>query len=118
MEYMYGNFTSEQIKKVSKSMHDDIHRLLLYKDKNVSDEIFKTDEDFIIYFSNLLYRFGGLNELLGEPPKMVNLMATLQAAYDSVINESFSYGSFRRAILDAHGYIKEMFETEADLCQV
>jgi len=41
---------------------------------------------------------------------MVTLMATLQAAYDEVTSDEFDYMTFRRAILDSHNYIKQMFE--------
>ena len=58
----------------------------------------------------LLFRFGGLNELLGEPKEMVDFMSTLQSAFDEVTNDNFQYKVFRRAILDCHGYIKAMFE--------
>ena len=41
---------------------------------------------------------------------MVTLMATLQGAMDNFKSDHFSYKKFRRAILDSHGYIKQMFE--------
>lgn len=110
MRYLYGEFTDEQIDEAVKVMHNDVHKLLLYKDKEVKETIFNTEEDFVNYFTNLLFRFGGLNELLGEPKQMVALMSTLQAAYDEVQSNTFNYRTFRRAILDSHGYIKAIFE--------
>ena len=41
---------------------------------------------------------------------MVAFMSTLQAAYDEVNSDSYKYCTFRKLILDAHGYIKLMFE--------
>lgn len=110
MRYLYGEFTDNQITEAVRVMHNDIHKLLLYKDNKITETIFNTDKDFEIYFTNLLFRFGGLNELLGEPDQMVALMSTLQAAYNEVMSDHFSYRTFRRAILDSHGYIKAMFE--------
>ena len=110
MKYLYGEFTDEQINKTVISMHNDIHKLLLHKDKNITEQIFNSEEDFVNYFTNLLFRFGGLNELLGEPKEMVDFMSTLQSAFDEVTSEVFQYSVFRRAILDCHGYIKAMFE--------
>jgi len=110
MEYLYGSFSNKQIKINSKYMHNEIHKLLLYKDKNITETIFNSEQDFINYFNNLLYRFGGLNKLLGEPDYMVAFMSTLQAAYDEVNSDSYKYCTFRKLILDAHGYIKLMFE--------
>ncbi len=112
MQYKYGEFSNEQINETVISMHNNIHKLLLHKDRNITEQIFDTDEDFKSYFKNLLFWFGGLNELLGEPQEMVDLMSTLQGAYDEIFRKPFRYYVFRRAILDCHGYIKEMFEVE------
>ena len=110
MQYLYGEFTDNQINKTVISMHNDIHKLLLHKDNRIEQQIFNSEEDFLNYFNNLLFRFGGLNELLGEPKEMVDFMSTLQSAYDEVISNKFRYKVFRKAILDCHGYIKLMFE--------
>ena len=111
MQYLYGEFTDEQINKTVISMHSDIHKLLLYKDRNITEQIFNSEEDFVNYFTNLLFRFGGLNELLGEPKEMVSLMSTLQGAYREIRNpKKYKFWRFRRAILNCHGYIKAMFE--------
>ncbi len=110
MTYKYGNFTKQQIKDKSKIMHSEVHKLLLYKDKNVSQEIFTDDVAFLSYFSNLLKRFGGLNELLGCPSEMVDFMSTLEAAYKMVQSNDYNFCEYRRLILDAHGFIKDMFE--------
>ena len=115
MRYIYGEFTDEQIKEAVKQMHNDIHKLLLYKDNKIEDKIFDSDEDYIKFFTNTLFRFGGLNELLGEPTQMVSLMSTLQAAYDEVQSPTYKYTTFRRAILDSHGYIKAMFEEDYNI---
>lgn len=110
MKHLYGEFSSEQIQLNSRLMHNEVHKLLLYKDKNIEQEIFASDEDFIIYFTNLLHRFGGLNELLGCPVQMVALLATLQSAFDMAQSDDFNYCEYRRLILDSHNYIKNMFE--------
>lgn len=110
MKHLYGNFSNNQILLNAKIMHNEVHKLLLYKDKMVEENIFNSEDDFINYFTNLLFRFGGLNELLGEPVSMVSLLSTLQAALDEVKSSSYNYSNYRRLILDAHGYIKLMFE--------
>lgn len=115
MHYLYGEFTDEQINEAVKQMHNDIHKLLLYKDNKIEEKIFDSDEDYIKFFTNTLFRFGGLNELLGEQTQMVSLMSTLQAAYDEVQSSSFRYKTFRRAIFDCHGYIKSMFELDEEV---
>ena len=38
------------------------------------------------------------------------MVSELQAALDNAKSDHFNYTTFRRAILDSHGYIKAMFE--------
>lgn len=109
MTYLYGEFADKQIELNARLMHGEIHKLLLYKDDNISENLFKDDLEFLSYFHNLLCRFGGLNDLLGEPRQMVALMATLQAAYKEVQSETYKWEDYRRLILDAHGYVTAMF---------
>lgn len=109
MVYTYGEFTDKQIELNARLMHGEIHKLLLYKDEKVTERFFKNDTEFLSYFHNLLYRFGGLNELLYEPKQMVALMATLQAAYKEAQSDSYKWEDYRRLILDAHGYITAIF---------
>ena len=119
MEYVYGEFTNKQIKEAVRAIHSDIHRLLLYKDKKIEEIIFESEEEYMAYFKNLLFRFAGMNELFGEPPQLVAFMSTLQAAYDEILSENFRYSVFRRAILDCHGYLESMFEDgTVRTCQV
>ena len=105
MQYIYGDFTDKQITDAVRAMHNDIHKLLLYKDKHITETIFEDDEAFLIFFENALFNNNGY---------MVTLMSTLQAAYDEVTSDHFNYVTFRRAILDSHGYIKLMFEGGAN----
>ena len=111
---MYGEFSDDQIKANARLMHGEIHKLLLYKDPELSDQIFKSEEEFYTYFNNLLYRFGGLNTLLGNPKQMIALMSTLQAALGEVQSDQYDWTVFRHLILDAHGYVKAMFEVQSD----
>lgn len=109
MKYLYGEFSDKQIARYAKTMHSEIHKLLIYKDRNVSSDIFRSDEDFISYFKNILIRYGGLNVLLGEPDCMISFMSTLQAAMDECLRGNFNYQKFRKLIFDAHAYLTQMF---------
>lgn len=109
MEYLYGSFSDEQVKDVAKQMHNDIHKLLLYMDPTIEQKGFETNDEFMRYFKNTLVRFGGMNTLLKEPPKMPYFMSTLQAAYDALGNHPFNFKLYRKLIFDAHGYLTEMF---------
>lgn len=110
MKYIYGSFTKRQIKEAARAMHNDVHKLLLYKDNRIEEKIFENDEAFLIFFQNVMFKFSGTKTLFNNNGIMVTLMATLQAAYDEVISNEFDYMTFRRAILDSHNYIKQMFE--------
>ena len=110
MKYIYGSFTKRQIKEAAHAMHNDVHKLLLYKDNQIKEKIFENDEDFLIFFQNVMFKFSGTETLFNNNGIMVTLMATLQAAYDEAVSDEFDYMTFRRAILDSHNYIKQMFE--------
>lgn len=110
MQYIYGTFTDKQINEAVRAMHGDIHKLLLYKDKTIEEKIFEDDEAFLVFFENVMFKLGGTKTLFNDNGIMVTLMATLQAALDEVQRDHFNYTTFRRAILDSHGYIKAMFE--------
>lgn len=114
MTHLYGTFTETQIKENAKIMHSEVHKLLLFKDNNVNQMIFESEEDFQNYFSNVLTRFSGLNKILKCPVQMVALLATLQSAKDLVNSDDYSFCEYRRLILDAHGYIKSLFEESED----
>ena len=110
MQYIYGSFTDKQITEAVRAMHNDIHKLLLYKDKRVEETIFEDDEAFLVFFENVMYKLGGTKTLFNDNGVMVTLMSELQAAFDNAKSDHFNYTAFRRAILDSHGYIKQMFE--------
>ena len=110
MKYIYGSFTKGQIKEAAHAMHNDVHKLLLYKDNRIEEKIFENDEAFLIFFQNVMFKFSGTKTLFNNNGIMVTLMATLQAAYNEVTSDEFDYMTFRRAILDSHNYIKQMFE--------
>lgn len=109
MKHSYGEFSDKQIIDNAKLMHNEVHKLLLYKDPNVRIDLFNSEEDFYNYFQNMMIRFDGLNSLLGYPTQMIGLMSTLQAAMN-LCKDNYDYKTFRRLILDAHGYITKSFE--------
>ena len=74
--------------------------------------LFKTEEEFHEYFVGLLYKFGGLNELLGHPSHFIELMNVLRLALSEVEKAEFNFASYRKLILDAHGLISTIFEQE------
>ena len=50
MDYRYGTFSDEQMRQAALLMHNEIHRLLLYKDSQITELIFADDEEFFAHF--------------------------------------------------------------------
>ena len=98
MQYIYGSFTDKQINEAVRAMHNDIHKLLLYKDNTIEEKIFEDDEAFLVFFENVMFKLGGTKTLFNDNGLMVTLMATLQGAMDNFKSDHFSYKKFRRAI--------------------
>lgn len=109
MEYLYGNLSDKQVKDLARQMHNDIHKLLLYMDPNVENKTFTDDDEFRRFFRNTLFRFGGMNKLLQEPNRMPYFLSALQAAFDELEHDPFDFHIYRKLILDAHGYLSEIF---------
>ena len=109
MDYRYGTFSDEQMRQAALLMHNKIHRLLLYKDSQITELIFADDEEFFAHFERLLYRFGGMNSMFNEPPLMIAFMSSLEAAYLECKKPVFQFKRFRKLILDCHGYLRTMF---------
>lgn len=108
MEYLYGNFTDEQMEKTRKQMHSLVHWLLIYKEENYDAE--KLDQ----YFKTVLMRFGGLNELLCSPEALVELMSNIQAAQTMVKADNFQFADYRKLILDSHTLVDRCFGGDSD----
>lgn len=52
MEYIYGSFTKRQIKEAAHAMHNDVHKLLLYKDNRIEEKYLRMMKLFL-YFSTM-----------------------------------------------------------------
>ncbi len=76
------------------------------KDKRIEEKILKMIKLFLIFFQNVMYKLGGTKTLFNDNGLMVTLMSELQAAFNEAQSDHFNYTTFRRAILDSHGYIK------------
>lgn len=94
----YGDFTDEQIKKLGKQLHSKVHWLLVYKESgkcNFYDN----------YFVDTMKYFNSLYTVLGDNPAVMEVLVTLQTAYDEVKSENFDFPTFRKYILEAHNII-------------
>lgn len=107
MKYEYGEFTPEQLSDQKKDLHSKLFWLLLYRDPKTCDEYCGIDVDK--YLNGLMYRIGGLNDLLGNPSGLVTLMSVLQAVKTENNKDNFDYSVYRKLVLDAHSVVDSLF---------
>ena len=101
MNTKYCTLSEEQWNATIKNMHGSIFWLLLYKERN--------DEKLEEYFDFLMFKIGGLNSLLGYPPKMVDVMMLLEAARMELRKgDEFNFPLYRKAILDAESAVAKL----------
>lgn len=104
MKHLYGEFTKQQIKDQKKQLHSSIHWLLIYKEENY--------ELLDRYFTSLLYRISGLNELFRTQPEIVTLISVLQSAKTEAKKEDFDFNIYRKLIFDAHSLVDKIREDD------
>ena len=110
VKYTYGDFTGLQIKDVKLKMRKQIFFLLRIVDPDTAID-YNVDVDAAI--QNVLRTYGSLNELLGYPPEMVEVMVMLNAAYQEFLKgPDMSWKTYRKLILDACGAVRKIKEVQ------
>lgn len=99
MTYKYGEFSDEQIVWSKEKIRKSIFFLLLIVDPKTKNEYENINVDAV--FTNLLFKLGGMNSLLGEPKEFVNVMSLLERALIEWKDPEFSFPVYRKLILDA-----------------
>ena len=107
MDYKYGVYPSTQIKDLKQVMRKRIFFLLLCADKSVKEY---EDIDIPSAINNLLIEFDGLNELLGYPEELVEIMSMLVAARKEYTSNNYEYSEYRRLILGAGAKVLKISE--------
>lgn len=108
MKTLYGHFDDEQLEKYKVYLHKQLFWLLLYKDPNTEENFSKKGMNFELFFSRLMVKLDGFNEILLYPELMVSIMSILQAAYDEAKKKDFNYKEYRSLILEAHALLDKM----------
>lgn len=106
MKTLYGNVNAEQLEDYRTKLHKKLFWLLIYKDPNLQDEY--QHVDFDRYFATLMKELNGLNEILLNPSGLVEILTTLQAAYNETTNIHFDYKEYRKFVLDAHSLLDKL----------
>ena len=111
MNTLYGKYGEQQLSDYREKLHNKMFWLLIYKDPKSIDEY--RHVDFDKYFRSLMKEINGLNDILLQPAKLIEMMTLLQAAYNETVSENFDYRVYRKFVLDAHNILDEMdFEEE------
>lgn len=101
-------FNEKQLEEYRDKLHKKMFWLLLYKDPETKDAY--DGVDFDRYFHFLIKELAGLNDLLDNPPHLLETLSVLQAAYKESTLEPFNYSNYRKLVLDAHNILDTVFE--------
>lgn len=109
IRYTYGDFTGLQIKEIKEKMCKQIYFLLCIVDPKTAKN-YKVDVSAAI--ENVLKTYGSLNDLLGYPEELVEVMVMLNAAFQEYQKgpAEMSWKLYRKLILDACGAVKKIKE--------
>lgn len=110
MKHKYGEFQDTQISSIKSQIRKSIYFLLLCVDPNTKNEY--KDIDVNKTFDNLLYRLGGLNDILFAPPELVMVISLLREAQIIYNDPTFDFSIYRKLILDAGGEVLKIKEVD------
>lgn len=99
MTFKYGEFSENQMHEAKDYIRKRIFFLLLIVDKETAS--YYKGVDVGKTFENILTEIGGLNDLLGNPPELVSVLSSVNAARLEYEKSDFSWHKYRKLILDA-----------------
>jgi hypothetical protein len=109
IKYTYGDFAGLQIKQIKAKMRRQIFFLLCIVDPKTAKDY---DVDPSAAIENVLRTYGSLNDLLGYPEELVEVMVMLNAAYQEYQKgtEDMNWKVYRKLILDASSAVSRIKE--------
>ena len=108
MTHKYGEFSRYQISEIIQALRKQIFFMLLYVDPETNEEY--KDVNIDNAFVNLLYKIGGLNSVLCEPPELVTVISLLEAARIEYGKDNFNFKIYRKLVLDSGAEILKIKE--------
>lgn len=108
MQHKYGEFSKNQISLTKQRLRREVFFLLLCVDPKTKDEY--QDVDVNAAIRGLLYKLGGLNSVLFEPPALVLAISLLEEAMSQYNKTNFDFMAYRKLILDAGAQILKIEE--------
>lgn len=106
LETKYGDFKTTQVLEHKQELHNNILALLYMKEENCD-----TLND---YFSSLLWRLSGYNEIFGNQPIMIDIMSNLEEARCEASKSDYNHNKYRKLILDAFNSIDKLRESDGE----
>ena len=106
MKTKYGQFPKTQVHKHKDILHNDVFRLLWMKEENYAE--------LDTYFSSILFKLNGYNEVFNNQPVMIDIISILEEARIESQKENYSHRVYRKAILDTMSLIDLLDESEGD----
>lgn len=102
MKHKYGEASAKQVRDNEGNIIDQIFKLLPYKEQG--------QEDLDYYFTTLLFRIAGMNELLNKPSELITVLSLLEAAR---VEEDLKL--YRKAVLDSCALMNQLQERAGDV---
>lgn len=97
MKTKYGQIPDTQFNDYKQHLHSLVHWFLVYAD---------TDDPALPgYFEKVQYKLIGLNELLGYPEQILEIMNLLESARLEYMKPKRNHKLYRRTILDMHSLV-------------
>ena len=108
IKHKYGEFSTKQISLTKQRLRREIFFLLLCVDPKTKDDYQNVDVNTAI--SGILFKLGGLNSVLYEPPALVLAISLLEEAMIQYNKPDFDFTAYRKLILDAGAQILKIEE--------
>lgn len=102
MKSKYGDFEITQIVEHKQVLHDNILALLYMKEEN--------SPTLDNYFSSLLWRLSGYNEIFGNQAIMIDIMSNLEEARIEASHDNCDFKKYRKLVLDSFNMIDKLKE--------
>lgn len=106
IETKYGSYSEPQVEAFKEKLHKWIHWCLVYA------EIGETDAEVLSYIFKTQKKLNGLNDILLDDPKVVEIMTLIESARIEFENHRKKTHLFRKLILDAHDVIDEICQAD------
>ena len=110
MKHNYGEYTEDQIADFKQRIRKKIYFLLLSVDTKTADQFKYINKKKA--FKSLLYELGGASSVFFEPAEIVECVNLLEEARKELFGKSFSFGKYRKLILDAGACIERIKEVD------